>query len=195
MFPHTSKDNSVTSIGDRAFEECTRLKSVTIPASLTNVGEAAFGNCKLLDNIYISDISAWCNTVFGESRLDSNPLYHGGDLYLNGKLVTELVIPNDVTSIGAWAFINASSLTSVIISDGVRSIGKFAFYECPRLENITIPSSVQNIGNLAFWECTSLKNIYFDGTMKLWETIEKEQSWDASIGKYTIYCIDGNISK
>ena len=98
--------NSVTSIGQSAFAYCRALTSVTIPNSVTTIGSSAFYNCSGLTKVEISDIAAWCKISFG--NLYSNPLYYAHHLYLNGKEVTNLVIPNSVTSIGQSAFSGCS---------------------------------------------------------------------------------------
>jgi len=120
--------NSVTSIGKSAFHACSSLTSVTIGNGVTSIGDGAFSVCTSLTSVYITDIAAWCNISFGDDY--ANPLYYADNLYLNGTLVTELIIPDGVTSIGSYAFIDCDSLTSVIIPDSVTSIGYCAFANC-----------------------------------------------------------------
>ena len=149
--------DSVTSIGDRAFLGCSGLTSVTIGTGVISIGDAAFSGCSGLENIYITDIAAWCNIsglinlmIYGSSNIK---------LYLNNKPVTELVIPDGVTSVGRYAFYNCSGLTSVTIPDSVTSIGGWAFEGCSGLTSVTIPDSVTSIGGYAFEGCSGLESI------------------------------------
>lgn len=73
--------------------------------------------------------------------------------------VTEVVIPEGVTSIGAEAFEACGNLTNVTIPDGVASIGDSAFWYCENLVGVVIPNSVTTIGADAFWHCKKLKDI------------------------------------
>ena len=119
---------SVTSIGFCAFYNCDNLTSVTIPNSVTTIGYSAFSSCSKLSSVHILDIAAWCQISFGNTS--ANPLICAHNLYLNGDIVTDLVIPNSVTSIGDYTFEYCTSLTSVTIPNGVTSIGNRAFSCC-----------------------------------------------------------------
>ena len=100
----------VTSIGDEAFYWCESLTSVTIPSSVTSIGNYAFqlvggsfdSSTAKTVSVYITDIAAWCNINFEDYY--SNPLWYGGNLYLNNELVKDLIIPEGVTSIGDYTF-------------------------------------------------------------------------------------------
>lgn len=142
----------VTHIGDRAFYECDKLISITLPSSLTNIGESSFSGCDALKNVYITDIAAWCAIDFGNCE---TPMFYAQNLFLNGELVRDLVIPDGVTSINSYAFYCVNSLTSVTIPDSVARIGQFAFNCCSNLKTINISDRVIRLGRGAFktyWE-------------------------------------------
>ncbi len=161
--------NSVTSIGDYAFYNCSSLTNITIPNSVTSIGDYAFENCSSLTGVNITDLKAWCEIEFANST--TNPLYYADKLYLNGNLVTDLVIPQGATKISNYSFYDCSSLTSITIPNSVTSIGDYAFYDCSSLTSITIPNSVTSIGNYAFENCSSLTGVNIKD-LKAWCEIE-----------------------
>ena len=128
--------NSVTSIGKGTFYGCSGLTSVTIGNGVKSIDKNAFTGCNNLQDIYITDIAAWCNI----SGLDNLMDYGSSNkkLYINNELVTSVTIPDGVTIVPSSAFRGCSSLTSVTIPDSVTSIGSYAFRNCSKLQNIYI---------------------------------------------------------
>ena len=147
----------VVAIGEYAFVHCSKLEGVTIPESVTTIGQYAFQRCRGLKSVHISDLAKWCQIKFGNS--DANPLYQAHELYLNGEHVTELVISEGVTSIGAYAFVGCSGLTGVTIPDGVTTIGAGAFLGCNGLMELLLPGSIVRIDSSAFSGCSGLTEV------------------------------------
>ena len=79
--------------------------------------------------------------------------------YFEGSKIKEIVIPNNITSIGDWVFYGCSSLTSVTIPDSVTRFGIGAFFGCSSLTSVSIGNSVTSIGFCAFYDCKSLNSI------------------------------------
>lgn len=98
--------------------------------------------------------------------------YDGGYEIENGVLIKyngtggDVVIPSDVTRIGAHAFAGCDSLTGVTIPKGVTSIGEGAFRDCTNLARVTIPNSVTRIKWYAFYNCASLERVIIPNRLK-----------------------------
>ena len=153
----------ITNIQRGTFGYCDKLQEIEISSTVESIGDNAFGNCTSLKKVHISDLEAWFRIQFetyGHLEYDfycSNPLYHGGSLFLNGVELTELNIPEGLTEIKADTFINYKHLTKVTIPATVEKIGERAFYGCTGLKDILFSEGLKEIGNLAFYQCSNLK--------------------------------------
>ena len=126
--------DSVTHIGDSAFESCHSLSSINIPDSVTHIGDSAFSDCHSLSSISIPDsVTHIRDRTFWFCRS-----------------LSSINIPNSVTHIGDSAFFGCESLSSINIPDSVTHIGHSAFCGCESLSSINIPHSVTHIGANAF---------------------------------------------
>ena len=168
--------NTVTSIGNQAFQYCSGLTSITIPDSVATIGNRAFSSCKGLTSIIIPDsVATIGNMAFN---------------YCTG--LTSVTIGSGVTTIGQYAFNHCTGLASITIPSSVTSIGNYALNECSDLasivvdsantvydsrdncnaiiktstneliigcKNTVIPNTVTNIGDNAFSECSGLTSI------------------------------------
>ena len=142
---------------------CTSLTSITIGNGVESFGEKVFRNCTNLTNVYINDLSSWCNIDF--VYYTDTPLYYAKNLYLNGTLLTELIIPDDVTVVKGYTFYNCDKLTKISIPNSVTTIGDYAFTGCSSVETLYISSSIKEIGSYVFYDCTSLLEIYAGSKM------------------------------
>lgn len=149
--------NSVTSIGQGAFRICSSLKEVTIPQKVTKIGSSAFYACDGLTSVYISDIESWCKVDFGDAG--SNPCSYAHLLYLNGELLKQLVIPENITTINDYVFYGCTTITSVTMNNSVTTIGEESFAYCSALTTISISDNVTSIGKIAFLGCENLVSI------------------------------------
>ena len=178
--------NSVTTIGIAAFSCCSGLTSVTIPNSVTSIGYEAFYNCRGLTKVEISDIAAWCNISFGNDV--ANPLYYAEHLYLNGKEVTNLVIPNSVTSIGDYAFSGCSGLTSLTIPNSVTSIGVDAFRYCSNLELVRLDATIITAPDeVVFGSYKSLTFIVGGNVKSIPKNIVANGDWRSRVAKVVAF--------
>ena len=181
----------VSSLEIYTFHECSNLSCVSLPSTLTSM-KCSFYNCDKLTRLNLADINAWLkiDITSSESYLGGEAPFEGseyGDIYVNGKLLTELVIPNDITKIGAYSFYNVKSLISVKFGSRVVEIGNCAFNGCSNIANFEFPKSLIKVGiasfartgiadltltpvlaNSRFYGCENLVNLTIpEGTEKL----------------------------
>ena len=172
--------NSVTTIGEEAFSNCTELKgSLTLSNSLKTIGNKAFYMCNRLNGSLTIPNTV---TTIGISAFEKCTGFNGS-----------LTIPHSVTTIGKSAFCNCqgfkgdltipSSITTIedntfsscfgfngnlTIPNSVTTIGNSAFYQCSGFKgDLTIPNSVTTIGVGAFMQCTGFK-----GNLKLSNSVK-----------------------
>ena len=146
--------DSVTYIGDGAFRYCRALESVAIPASVAYIGAGAFASC---DSLAAFEVAAGNSVFKAESGLLVSK--DGRKLVAVPGSFVQVNVPDDVVSIGSYAFYGCSKLTDVTIPDSVTEIGGFAFYGCSRLPDVVIPDSVTSIGGSAFAYCRELTSV------------------------------------
>lgn len=186
VIPDTIEGVPVTSIGNRAFQYCRNLTSITIPNSVTSIGSSHYGSdgafygCTSLTSITIPDSVTYigpetflCCTSLTNITVDTNNTnYSSLDGVLFNKDLSILIqypvgltgkysytIPDGVTDIDHGAFLGCKDLTNIIIPNSVTDIYSFAFQECTNLTSITIPNEVRIIGADTFKGCTSLTDI------------------------------------
>ncbi|MBQ9204052.1 MAG: leucine-rich repeat protein [Prevotella sp.] len=123
---------AVTRISEDAFWHDTDITSIIIPPTISFIDERAFDGCINLDTIYISSIESWCNIGF--DKIDSNPLVYAKHLYIDGKEVNDIAIPEGITYIDEYAFCKFQGIRSLTLPKSLTRIWKSAFSDCSNLE-------------------------------------------------------------
>ena len=173
MYPEGRTDktykipDSVTSIGESAFEDCELLASIEIPDSVTEIGEYAFLGTAWYDNqpdglVYAGKVAYKYKGNMPENTkitLKPGTKVIEKNAFEDCTSLTSVTIPDSVTNIGYSAFRGCSSLTSVTIPDSVTGIEEYAFNGCTALASVEIPDSVTSIGWGAFSNCTALASV------------------------------------
>ena len=157
----------ITSIGYDAFAYCSGLTSLTLPAGITSIDKYAFLDCSGLTSLTLPDgiTSIGSRAFYGCSGLTSLTLPAGitsigDDTFYGCSGLTSLTLPAGITSIGEYAFSGCSGLTSLTLPAGITSIDKYAFSGCSRLTSLTLPAGITSIGEFAFSYCSGLTSIY-----------------------------------
>ena len=145
--------NDVTSIGEYAFDTCDGLTSISIPENVTSIGDMAFSNCLYIESIKVAN---------GNKKYDSRNNCNAIIETTSKKLVLgcqNTIIPNNVTSIGEYAFFNCKGLSSITIPNNITTINNHAFWYCRNLTSLSIGNNVATIGEKAFSTCEKLSSV------------------------------------
>lgn len=129
--------NSVKTIGESVFTNCSEISSVVIPNSVTTIGYAAFSACSSLRSIHIPNSV----TTIGKAA------------FINCHGLTSVLLSNNLTSIDEYVFYDCKNLTSITIPNNVTSIGTFSFADCSNLTTLILPNKLKTIGTWAFVMC------------------------------------------
>ena len=152
----------VTSIGYKAFYQCTNMTTIKLPKSLKLIGDVSgltFDGCIGLANgkFIIDDIAWWC--ALDIKGCFSNPIYYAKHIYSDEDTeITNLVIPEGVTSIGHDAFYRCEGITSISFPSTLESIGASAFNSCTNIASVAI-SKDASIGESCFANCSGLTSV------------------------------------
>lgn len=159
----------ITKIGEQAFADAI-ISELHIPTTLTEIEGSVFLDCTSLQRVYITDLSAWCKIDFVSNPLNS--VAFSRDLYLNGQLLTDLIVPADITEFNASAFGDVV-FESVHIHKGVTKIND--------------PTRLGDLG----------KSITFEGTCAEWNAIDGTADINSAGGSpfasSYVQCSDGRV--
>lgn len=152
ILSESPKTVAVTYEGDKYDSYTEYSGQKEIPANVTYNGVTY--TVKEINNLAFRDCKKLTNIIIPESVTSI-----GIGAFYDCSGLTSVVIPNSVTGLGGSVFRNCTSLTSVTIPNSVTDIEDDAFYNCTSLTSITIPESVTGIGSYAFYDCSSLTSM------------------------------------
>ena len=154
--------DDVTLVESYAFDSCKALKTINFGTGLKTVKDAGFKDLKVIEYVNVPSLEAWLNIEFQHpyERM-SNPVHYAKKLYINGELLTNLVIPEGTTAIKLRMFSN-----------------------CESIKTVSVPKSVTKFGKHAFEGCTGIVRCDYTGTIIDWVTGITFENGTASPAKY-----------
>ena len=203
--------DSVTTIGESAFKDCTNLTSITIPESVTAICDFAFENCTGLSSIPVSgNIEKIGSNVFYNSGFYNNEgnwengVFYYGSFLIKAKdsISGECKVKDGTKVILAHSFDGCSALTSLVVPESVTAIERYAFYDCENLLNVKIPEGLTEIGKSAFSGCKSLaavsipKSVTKIGFEAFYNTAlsNNKSNWDGDVLYIGDCLVDANVN-
>lgn len=209
VIPSKISGISVTSVGNNAFNNCSKLTSVVLPDGVTRIGNNAFYFCESLVSVDIPDsVSSIGDGAFYSCRslagieIPNGVTYIGSEAFCNCASLTHVTLPSGINCIFYSAFQDCTGLTGVTIQNNVLYIYGSAFQGCKNLKSVTIPNgtvtiddsafdgcaalrtvnlpkSIKTIGNAAFRNCGGITDVNYAGTAEEWKLISIESGNDA----------------
>ena len=149
--------NPSMDFNDKVFYNCPELKEVTINSGIFRFGYNAFKESTNIENVYINDFVSYLDILFYSEN--SNPVRFADNMYIEGKIPKNIVIPEGVKSVCEYAFAGRTTLESVKFPSTLIRIDNGAFENCTNLSNVKFPEFLVYIDNEAFYGCKKLKHV------------------------------------
>lgn len=176
-------------ISSKAFLDCKKIGTVTVPATVTDIASDAFlgcgenfvlnlleGNSKyvvsdegILYNSEMTEIKGLAHSVSGKIIIPDTVVSIEDSAFEGQTGITYVYIPGSVTTIPKNAFAECTGLKEVVIGDGVETISNNAFAGCTGLIDVTIPDSVESIAKTSFDNCSDDMELHVNYDSVAWE--------------------------
>ena len=171
--PATLGGLPVRKIGDEAFEGCSGITSVSIPATVEEIGGDAFLKCSSLSSVAIPAATSriepnafnWCDSLASFSVASGNATYRirDGMLYRGSSVLVRcppaksgaVSVPSGTEKIEECAFAGCSRVTSVSLPEGLKTVEWDVFWNCSALASLSLPASL-GVMEDTFSGCSSI---------------------------------------
>lgn len=159
---------TVTALGEGCFQCNANLESATIPKTITSIEPSTFNTCANLTSVKFADgikVKALPAGMFNscykltDVTIPQSVTSLGNNCFDECSGLTSIDIPESVNGFGSWCFIRCYSLKSVKLPNKPKSFGEGCFSGCRSLESVEIPADWTSLGSKTFSGCTSLKSI------------------------------------
>ncbi len=194
----------MTTLGEKAFINCTSLKSVTLGEGLTTIEDQTFQDDSLLVSVTIPSsvttikFQAFANCISLEGAIDiSSVTTLGSKAFYYCEKITSVTFSEDLKTIDTQTFQHCIALTSVSIPNSVTTINNYAFYECTSITSLTLSNNLTTLGNQVFYKCESLTEVTIPSSITTWGNGDFQYCYKlasvtltdglASIGNQTFY--------
>ncbi|MBR3817470.1 MAG: leucine-rich repeat protein [Clostridia bacterium] len=166
-FGDKTEGKAVTDVGYRAFYKCPALKNITFNTGVKSFDGYAFQESKNIENVYVNDLASYLGITHKEMHDNwSSPAYFADNLYINGEVAKNLVIPEGVTRISEYAFYGTKTLETVQFPSTLTHIGDCSFALCVNLQDVVFPDSLKKIGDFSFMTCKKIKSLEIPRNVK-----------------------------
>lgn len=177
--------DGVVSIGEKAFEDCENLETVSIPASVETIASTAFIDCDKLVSFSVDPDSKFLSSdeygvvldkaktklicvppAITEYYIPEGVTYIGQE-FLEHKNIKCITIPSSVESIAEFAFFDCSvEILTFAENTKLETVSRGAFSDCAKLREIILPEGIRVIGNEAFAYCNNVEKIRISATVE-----------------------------
>ncbi len=174
--------DTVETIDEGAFYDCLSVEKVTIGSGIVFIDKNVFHNCEKISYVnYTGTLTDWCKIDFAYTASEqaermktdtaekairySNPTFFAHDLHINGELVTEVIVPQEITALKYAVFARCTSITKVVLHENVKTIGYYAFVTCTGINELDL-GGVQVIDVSSFDGCYGITRLTLPETLR-----------------------------